>query len=224
MDHATAVENNLTEKYLLSELDEAEREEFELHFFSCAACTADLKDGVSLIDGGVGILSPPTLLRDVPVESWWTRWFPSPARPAFAFLSAALLMVSGASIYQLQRNRVLSGELAEFNRPRQAPEFTLMAARRGPARTLQVPKGTREVQLMIDPGSDELFQSYRCEFRSASGNTALSLTFHKPVPILVPVSLFGPGELVIRVIGVRADASEKELLSHNVKIDILESR
>lgn len=58
MTHTEAIERKLVEKYLLSDMGEAEREEFELHFFSCPACAADLKDGAMLIDSAKQIFAP----------------------------------------------------------------------------------------------------------------------------------------------------------------------
>ncbi len=38
-----------TERYLLDEMNDAEREAFEEHYFDCAVCAANVLDGASLI-------------------------------------------------------------------------------------------------------------------------------------------------------------------------------
>jgi Putative zinc-finger len=43
VDHKSAVEHNLTERYLLGELDELVAEEFEAHFFECPLCAEDVR-------------------------------------------------------------------------------------------------------------------------------------------------------------------------------------
>ena len=42
MDHDLAIKNNAAERYLLGELTEVEIEEYEEHFFSCAACAHEV--------------------------------------------------------------------------------------------------------------------------------------------------------------------------------------
>lgn len=42
MDHQAALDQHLTEKYLLGELGDAEAAEFEEHFFECEICAKDV--------------------------------------------------------------------------------------------------------------------------------------------------------------------------------------
>jgi hypothetical protein len=48
LDHESAVDRNLTERYLLEELDSAETAAFEEHFFECLICAEDVR-GASLM-------------------------------------------------------------------------------------------------------------------------------------------------------------------------------
>src|ERR1035441_1684537 len=41
MDHDAVVRQNMTERYLLNELDPEARDEFEEHYFDCPDCAAD---------------------------------------------------------------------------------------------------------------------------------------------------------------------------------------
>lgn len=43
MDHQSAVDRNLIERYLLEELDSAETTAFEEHFFECRICAEDVR-------------------------------------------------------------------------------------------------------------------------------------------------------------------------------------
>ncbi len=43
MDHQSAVDRNLSERYILGELSAEEAAEFEEHFFDCPACSADIR-------------------------------------------------------------------------------------------------------------------------------------------------------------------------------------
>src|SRR5438270_733873 len=46
VEHETAVQQKLTERYLLNELDVDARNEFEEHFFDCPECAFDVQAGV----------------------------------------------------------------------------------------------------------------------------------------------------------------------------------
>src|SRR5712671_1920778 len=50
MDHAQAVQAQAVDRYLLGELAGQEREEFEQHFFICAHCSEELRDGAVFVD------------------------------------------------------------------------------------------------------------------------------------------------------------------------------
>jgi hypothetical protein len=43
LDHQSVVDRNLTERYLLEELDSAETAAFEEHFFECPLCAEDVR-------------------------------------------------------------------------------------------------------------------------------------------------------------------------------------
>jgi hypothetical protein len=51
MDHLQAMNTLAPERYLLGEMTEDERLEFEEHYFSCAECADDVRDGGLMCDG-----------------------------------------------------------------------------------------------------------------------------------------------------------------------------
>jgi anti-sigma factor RsiW len=48
MNHADAVETRAAERYVLDEMTPEEREQFEEHYFGCAACAADVRDEMTI--------------------------------------------------------------------------------------------------------------------------------------------------------------------------------
>jgi hypothetical protein len=207
------VEQNLTEKYLLSELPEAEREEFELHYFSCPECAAALRDGALFVDAARDLLPPVSLPQ--PRPSFWERWFPGPARPAFAAMTALLVMVSGVSWQQV---RQLQQKVAGYESPRQVPGFTLLASRRGPQQTFTVPKGAREVQFLLDVSADETFPRYEVQIGSGKPIPVVAPQAGGLVQILVPVTRLPRGLAALRVRGVRPDGSQADVNTYQINI------
>jgi len=51
MTHDEAVTDGATERYILEEMSDEEREEFEKHYFDCAVCAEDVKAGYAIRDG-----------------------------------------------------------------------------------------------------------------------------------------------------------------------------
>jgi anti-sigma factor RsiW len=51
MDHIEAARLLAAEKYLLAELPNSQREEYEEHYFDCADCAEDIMDAVAFIEG-----------------------------------------------------------------------------------------------------------------------------------------------------------------------------
>jgi Putative zinc-finger len=49
LDHQSAIDRNLTERYLLEELDSAETAAFEEHFFECPLCAEDVGRGSLMV-------------------------------------------------------------------------------------------------------------------------------------------------------------------------------
>jgi hypothetical protein len=106
------LERSAVEKYLLNEMPEPERDEFEEHFFDCDECAADLKTTATFLDGakkelrlrrepdpaaGPATEAPPRRLPKTP-KTPKKPWFDFLWRPAFAAPAFALLL--GVMVYQ----------------------------------------------------------------------------------------------------------------------------
>lgn len=50
MNHTEAIETQAAERYLLGELDDAQREAFEEHFFDCPVCAMEVRDTAAFVD------------------------------------------------------------------------------------------------------------------------------------------------------------------------------
>jgi len=75
MTHDNAIETMAAERYILDELDPAERDAFEEHFFDCTGCTADVRDAAKIAAG--------VRTRVVPAKHY-SRWAAAAAVAAVA--------------------------------------------------------------------------------------------------------------------------------------------
>jgi len=92
MDHQSALATHAAERYLLEEMSEAERHEFEDHYFECRICAADVRQGAVMADAIRTGGAPATIVPFAPTAV-------RPARPVVQWLSIAaaglLALVAG---------------------------------------------------------------------------------------------------------------------------------
>jgi hypothetical protein len=97
MEHAEAVRRLVAEQYLLGELSEREREDFEEHFFSCSDCLDAVASGAKLVANAKAVLAednPSTTRAPVARKNWrsfWTGWRLTPAIAMAGWLVAVVL-------------------------------------------------------------------------------------------------------------------------------------
>src|SRR5450759_2792195 len=84
MQHQQALGTKASERYLLGEMSEPERFDFEAHYFDCPACADDVRAGVALACGVKAVcaedsaLRPDTVVvREAPRRGWLSRLFPA---------------------------------------------------------------------------------------------------------------------------------------------------
>src|SRR5260370_16794086 len=88
MDHNEAIRLQAAVKYVLGELSQVQREEYEEHYFDCAECAIDLKALATFADTTREVLrqeKADQLAKDlVPARGGWLRWLqPITAVPPF---------------------------------------------------------------------------------------------------------------------------------------------
>lgn len=182
MDHRAAVETLASERYLLDEMTEGERESFEDHFFSCDECAADVRAGARMKTGAGAGWASPEVLRHVPVA----KWYHSTALPWA--IAATLAIAVGYQTLALRPAGALAGQDAVILKP-----LTLRAASRGtePALTVE-PAGV--LTLAVDLGGRR-YRRVAYELRTAGGALIASGESDAP-PAGAPLMLLVPAKAV----------------------------
>ena len=189
MTHQQALDGLASERYLLDEMTEVERFEFEAHYFDCAECAEDVRLGGTIRQearrAGKAMASDAQAGRPAAVltsAKWWRR--PMTAAPWAA--AATLALVVG---YQ---SLVTVPGLRDAVRPQSIEPVMLRGATRGAATTVAIAPGQRFVALSADllttPSSSslayELIDANRATV--ASGRSAAPAS-GAPLMLLVPV-------------------------------------
>ena len=209
MNHDDAIREMAVEKYLLGELTGDPRNVFEEHLFECQLCTADLKSGVTLLEGTRRELA--ASLREGTAAgrpSFLPAWLsPVWMLPALAGCLALLVYQSAIVVPGMRK------QVAEANAP--AVLNTLVLAG-GQARGEDLPKVTAPKEgsflLAVDIPSSADYASYLCVLYAPDGSTVwsgkvASEQARDAVHIQIPSAITKPGENTLVVDGVRSDAA-----------------
>ncbi|HEY7291962.1 MAG TPA: zf-HC2 domain-containing protein [Vicinamibacterales bacterium] len=176
MEHQEAVRTLASERYLLGEMTEAERDSFEEHYFSCAECADDVLAGEKMRTGAASGLIAAKAPQKRPFQA-------SVVLPWAA--AASLAVVAG---YQSMRgpSSVASGPMA-------LTPLTLRAATRGEQLTISPQPGS-VVTLAIDLDGNRFENKLKYELRDERGD--LVNGGEAPVPVSgAPLLLLFPSSV-----------------------------
>jgi putative zinc finger protein len=191
MDHEEAMRISAVEKYLLGELGEDERAEFEEHFFGCPECAEELKLTEAFLAGARKVLPEP-VAAPAP-ERRPSRW-PALVWPVRAATALAMAALVGVVLHQRSE---LSAALAP-----QPASFYFLSVSRGEAQATAVSKSKRLVGLTLGEPPGPPLPSYRCEVRDAGGRVVWSFVVPAPprgreIEIAIPASELRPGAYTV---------------------------
>lgn len=114
MDHTYIEENDLVQSYLADRLSESERDAFEAHYFACETCLERVETANGFREGmrqaAAEDIAQASAAR---VQLGLLAAFAALSRRhRFALAGALLLLVALPSLWLIERNRVLQGQLA----------------------------------------------------------------------------------------------------------------
>jgi putative zinc finger protein len=190
MDHREWADRKAAEGYVLDELSEVERDEFEDHFFGCEECAEEVRAAARFAANATAVFREDAE-KVVPMPR------PRPERPRnagwqWAVAWAAAVAFAALSAYQ---SLVI---IPRLSRPQVVAAITLLPATRGGEAAARAGKGAPFALLRFDINAGESFARYLCELRDASGAVVFSTEADPPAPgepmtLLAPASKLAPG-------------------------------
>jgi Putative zinc-finger len=149
MHHQNALATKASERYLLGEMDEPERFEFEAHYFDCPACAEDVRTGVAMARGIKAVCAEDadlrphiSVVREVPRRGWFSWLSPASLVPSTAALAFGCLAAWQAF--------VLVPSLRWANAPQALSPIVLRAAARGDEQALSIRRSDPVSALSLD--------------------------------------------------------------------------
>ncbi|MDQ6678310.1 MAG: zf-HC2 domain-containing protein [Acidobacteriota bacterium] len=178
MDHDFALATKAPERYLLNEMSEPERFNFEAHYFVCEACAEDVRNGEVLARGikamGGELAERNRKPAHAPERGWWTMrergWWswlsPSVFLPSAA--AAAMTLIAG-----YQTLTVIPALRATIE-PQAVEPVILRAVARGEEPAVKVERKTGVSVLALDVNTGEPGQPITWELQPPNGDRAFS--------------------------------------------------
>lgn len=214
MDHNYAIENHVAEGYLLDDLDEAERDAYENHYFGCTTCAEEVEMVSEFMDTAKQVIREELKPQPVAISSspnWFRRITAPIMQPLTAALCALLVMSSGVVVYQRFAEPIIAVPVISAA----MPEITLTSAHAGAPEVTRVPKGEAvELKFGVPPSAlEQPFDSYRADVVTNSGTTKFSGTITRKqasdtVKVVLPTSMLKSGKYFVVIRGVNSGRTE----------------
>lgn len=205
MDHSEAVRMQAAAKYVLGELPQDLRDEYEEHYFDCAECAVDVRAAAAFADNARNALCQEArdavLQAAAPAGGRWLAWLrPVVAVPAIAVLLVALGYQSFVSVPHWKNAAMQAAA------PRVLPMQSLIRenSRGGASQAMPVRVGERhgfDVDIPVDPA----FTKYALRVEEPDGKTTILRTVsyaEAQKTVVVEITPGKPGAYKIVVLGL----------------------
>jgi hypothetical protein len=207
MDHLEAKGMHAAEKYVLGELSEELREEYEEHYLDCTECAMDVRTAVAFVANSKEIFGEeakavsPSREGRPQGRGWAAWWKPLIAIPVIAALIVALIYEKHHSEIPIPTASRTEQTIVASN------SFVLRAGDRDATESSNVQVHAGEpfgLQFDFTPG--QTFEQYAAELQDQSGHALQQFSIpaeriNKEVKVLVRGGLAAPGNYALVIYG-----------------------
>jgi hypothetical protein len=213
MQHEDAIRTQAAERYLLGEMSLEEREVYEDHYFSCAACGNELSATAAFVANARVALAPPPPPRADRRDTGGRAVGPDGRRGWGRLVARSQVLASALSIAVVvlavvvgyQRLAVipdLRQQLAGRDAAQAVPTVALRSAARGAGPRLQVSASDAFAVLQADVLPERAVASYTALLLAADGRERFRTSLDAPeiglpVTLLIPVRDLPAGEYTL---------------------------
>jgi len=224
MNHTEAIQLMIAEKYLLDELPQESREQFEEHYFGCPECAMDVRAGAALVDQMKLVLAEATSANQarVPIPARtpaWMGWL----RPALVLpVLAVLLVVIGYQQFVTYPKLELAA-----NAPQVLPWASINLNSRGANTPVITAHSRQGFLLFVNIPPDSRYASCVAELHEQTGKMEWSLTIPAAPsedvwPIRVPAADRRGGTYTLVVQGIDSAGARSEVGRSSFELHIQE--
>lgn len=198
------------ERYLLGEMPDEERQQFEEHYFSCPECAESVTAAAAFIDGAR--LELPHMDRPKPAPApkkarfEWLNWRFLP-QTAFAAIALLAVVVSYQNVIEIPHLKAHADDQALVAEPGR-----VLSARRAQA-DLTFSRKLPAVSLLVPNEWEQNFARYSFEVQTAPGERVMEsepIASNGPLVVSLPTGRLSAGNYVIVLYGLQQDGGNPE--------------
>jgi len=217
MNHQEAENTKATERYLLREMTDEERQAFEDHYLDCPECLESVTFGADFLDAGRD-LAQENQTNQVAIIGWGERlmaafrpvWQPV---PVMALALAACVAFAGYEALLLQQ--IKSGNNEKVASVDYRYILTGMSHGSGDAKKIVVPKGAI-VSVGVEYNPSGEFVAYRAQVVDEAGMKKIAVDLPseqtgRMASIALHTQLLDPGVYSTIISGRRSDGAEEQV-------------
>lgn len=217
MNHQEAENTKATERYLLREMTEQERQAFEEHYLDCPECLEGVTFGSDFLDAGRELAQEGVVeqrVQQVARKSWLSSlkpvWHPVPVMALALAACAAFASYEALLLHQLK-----SGDNEKVASVDYRYILTGMSHGSGDAKKIVVPKGAI-VSLGVEYNPSGEFVAYRAQVVDEAGRARISVDLPadqtgRMASIALHTRLLGTGLYSTIISGRRSDGAEEQV-------------
>jgi hypothetical protein len=208
INHDDAVKDLMAERYLLGELDAAEREAYEEHLFSCDSCFEQVKAGTEFVSHlrHIGTQDPQAPIA----PGFMSHLIASARQPLTITMFSCLVLIGGYAVHQ-------NSEISHLKEPRPEIRSVLTGIAHGSGEThvIKIPRNSA-LSLNVEYAPKGEFISYQAQILSTSGKAMHAVTLPETqvgttASIAVPADALKPAQYSVVVFGRRSDGTQEEV-------------
>jgi len=223
MDHAEALQQKATERYLLDEFDPDVKDQFEEHLFDCQECALDVRAAAMFVEQSKVVLgeSQAAPVRVPAPALVKPSWLASLFRPALAIPVLAMLLV----IVGYQNLVTVPHLTAALSEPQIGPYVAVNISTRGSAKSTATIAPGDGLNVMVTIPPDMSYSDYIFELRNPAGQLKWSRKLPASSPddtrsIFIPGAGLEQGTYVLTVNGVTAAGQSTNLGDREIELQV----
>src|SRR5262249_40478241 len=199
MTHDEAIKNGATERYVLDEMTDEEREAFEEHYFDCAVCAEDVRAATAIRDGLAAerVTAEPAVVPLQPRRRVMPAWLAAAASLAISIPTLWFGWVTP-----------LQTRLAYAQQPSVGVEEVILRATRGETKVVSSSSASK-LSVAVPPDHTAASGKYRFVIVDAAGHAqpvrgdVVPHPEGQMVPLTIVPGSLKPGSYSVRVDGIQ---------------------
>lgn len=218
MTHTEAVTNLASERYLLDEMPDAERDAFEAHYFECAECAEDVRVGAVMQEGvKAGFVAAPHAVKTARIATFTPNQkrtvTPTPDVIRQAWYRSTLLPWAVAATLAVMVGYQTQQAVPRTTEPQALRTVMLRPASRGAAPTVSLATSHAALALDLDAaGASEVSFELRAQDQTViTSGRALAPAAGAPLLVVIPTFTLKPQQQYI--LSVRDASDPQRVLS-----------